>query len=257
MSNFATLLAVFFLIGVISAKSCNLPPSEWCSTTEISVACQVEKQCRLWSGMGSKATAPVNIALYYESLCPGCKEFITTQLQPTWMKLGDSGILNVTLVPYGNAHEQQEGTGWIFECQHGEWECAGNIMETCILSLFKFKTAAPIIFCMEAAVDPYRTAYQCLQQQGVDPKPALQCANSSMGNALEHKMALLTESLNPPHQYTPWITLNGMHTEAIQQKATTDLAKLVCDTFTGQKPDACSDLYNMERCYRNSKSTFT
>ena len=47
---------------------------------------------------------PVKVALYYESLCPGCREFLTHQLYPAYKKLYSTGILDITLVPYGNAY---------------------------------------------------------------------------------------------------------------------------------------------------------
>ena len=43
----------------------------------------------------------VELELYYESLCPDCREFITGQLISTYRKVAD--IMNITLVPYGNA----------------------------------------------------------------------------------------------------------------------------------------------------------
>lgn len=51
---------------------------------------------------------------------------------------------------------------------------------------------------------------QCAKQQGIDIQPIMDCSTSSLGNSLEHQMALKTEALNPPHEYVPWVTLNGV-----------------------------------------------
>ena len=45
---------------------------------------------------------PVSFGLYYESLCPGCRQFIKDQLYKTYLGLGES-VMNITLIPYGNA----------------------------------------------------------------------------------------------------------------------------------------------------------
>ena len=50
----------------------------------------------------TQVAIPVNITLYYESLCPGCKEFIKEQLYPVWTEL--KNIMNAEFVPYGNAN---------------------------------------------------------------------------------------------------------------------------------------------------------
>lgn len=82
----------------------------------------------------STTEAPkVAFTLYYESLCPDCQQFIGQQLYPTYLKIGQ--IINLTLVPYGNAQEFRRGDKWVFECQHGPHECEGNLIETCALSI--------------------------------------------------------------------------------------------------------------------------
>ena len=52
-----------------------------------------------------------------------------------------------------------------------------------------------------------------------------------LGNNLQHDFAVLTEQLNPPHKYVPWIVLNGIHTEEIQNEAQADLIGLICKTY--------------------------
>lgn len=102
----------------------------------------------------NETVPPVSITLYYETLCPDCRIFISEQLFPTWLMLKD--IMSVTLVPYGNAqvrpsafscsqmsleeqskHENSLSTFLqevqsptsSFICQHGEPECKGNMIQ--------------------------------------------------------------------------------------------------------------------------------
>ena len=42
-------------------------------------------------------TGPVLVELYYESLCPYCKEFINDQLFPTFTKLANTGDHSIRL----------------------------------------------------------------------------------------------------------------------------------------------------------------
>ena len=49
------------------------------------------------------AVKPVNVTLYYESLCPDCQEFIMGQLGPTWEKVKLTNLMTVDLLPYGNS----------------------------------------------------------------------------------------------------------------------------------------------------------
>jgi interferon gamma-inducible protein 30 len=52
-------------------------------------------------------TSKVKVTLYYESLCPACQDFIIQQIYPTLAASGVRDIVDLRLVPYGNAREQQ------------------------------------------------------------------------------------------------------------------------------------------------------
>jgi len=178
---------------------------------------------------------PVEVVLFLESLCPDCKEFITNQLFPTWMLPGLSNIFDLKLVPYGNAREIQKGGSWVFTCQHGPNECQLNQIETCALNLYSFGSVFYFIHCIESSNDPLGAAEACANSYFLDWNAILQCSNSSSGNDLEHQMAVVTESLAPPHQYVPWVTVDGEHST----DAENNFLSTVCNAYTGPKPDAC------------------
>ncbi|XP_071502332.1 gamma-interferon-inducible lysosomal thiol reductase-like [Diadema antillarum] len=236
-----TLAIVLATTAVINA--CKFPPSVWCSSPDIAKSCGVEKQCSFWqSKKGVTDAPPVQLELYYESLCPDCRQYIQNQLWPTWQKIGDSGILNLTLVPYGNAQEQQYGDQWYFTCQHGAAECLGNLIETCALNFYAMPKAFPFIYCLEYYGPTLTNAEYCASLHSVDYSKIETCTQSKAGNEMEHQMAVKTDALNPPHQYVPWLVLNGVHTEQIQNEVTSNTLGVVCDTYTGPKPAGCTTL---------------
>ncbi|XP_026229580.1 gamma-interferon-inducible lysosomal thiol reductase [Anabas testudineus] len=224
--------------GCALSSSCSVPPSKWCSSLDSAIQCGVLKQC-LESNFtrDHKAADPIEVGLYYESLCPGCRMFLTQELLPTWVMLSD--IMTVDLVPYGNAQEKHDGQKYTFECQHGEQECLGNMIETCLLNMTQ--AAFQIIYCMESSADVIKAAQSCvtLYDPSLQWGKVMNCVNGNQGNQLMHLNAVKTKDLNPPHQYVPWVTINGKHTEDLQQKAMNSLFTLVCSMYQGSKPAMC------------------
>lgn len=51
---------------------------------------------------GSTSVQPVQVSVYYESLCPDSMYFISDQLWPTFQKIAQ--IFTVDLVPFGKAN---------------------------------------------------------------------------------------------------------------------------------------------------------
>merc|ERR1712083_406317 len=82
-----------------------------------------------------------------------------------------------------------------------------------------FQTYLPVIACMEGADNPVTTAKECLSALSKVPYSAVKaCAWGAEGNALMHAVANRTESLDPAHKYVPWIVVDGVHAEEVEQR---------------------------------------
>ncbi|XP_056132416.1 gamma-interferon-inducible lysosomal thiol reductase isoform X2 [Lampris incognitus] len=189
--------------------SCSYPPSQWCRSLEIAIECQVQKQCMELNAIRPNPSVPtVDVTLYYGSLCPGCRAFITQQLFPTWTMLQD--IMTVNLVPYGNTKEVPSANS-PFTCQHGELECHGNMIE-----------------CLQ------------LYAPSVSWASVASCVNGEQGFKLMHNNAIMTRALSPAHTHVPWATIDGEYTDWLEDKAMSTLFHLVCQLYKGVKPPACT-----------------
>jgi len=226
--------------------NCDQGPTYWCKNKHTARECDVAEFCEIKEHMGKlspveKGTAapPVNVSLYYESLCPGCRAMIMNQIFPTYQTLKSTGILNIHLYPYGNAYEQKNGQLWEFNCQHGAQECRVNLIETCALHLVSPHQMLPFIHCIEQSPS-VQNGKKCAETLDIEWDPIYKCYNGSQGNYLEHEMAVATDNLKPTHQYVPWITVNGVHTNEIQDKVTEGMLAYVCSLYQGTKPAQCA-----------------
>ena len=122
---------------------------------------------------------PVVVELYYESLCPGCREFITRMLGPTWDTMRDTGAMQIAVYPYGNANQTQNPDGsWSFSCQHARKECLGNKLEVCVMKHLMWDSRAymGVIACMEHD-DPVKNAKSCIETMTrLEYKNIVKCA---------------------------------------------------------------------------------
>jgi interferon gamma-inducible protein 30 len=173
-------------------------------------------------------------------------------------------MVNITIYPYGNANERQEANGsYAFTCQHGVDECMGNLVETCFINLVSFNQDNFMDFMLtyEADLeknsrDPYGTAQTILStgSYAVTWDQMNSCLNSNQGNIWEHQMAVWTQQAN--HQYTPWITLNGKHTNTIQNECSASTLECTCSVYSGT--NSCCKRFEEEPidevCYKDDKN---
>ncbi|XP_036615322.1 gamma-interferon-inducible lysosomal thiol reductase-like [Trichosurus vulpecula] len=214
---------------------CTQPVYNWCSSWENSRICETDKECSaLWRTLD---VPPVSVKLFYEALCPGCRSFLSMMLFPTWVLLGDN-VMNVTLVPFGNAKETEVNGTWEFTCQHGELECELNMVQTCVLYLLgrEFPNAFAVVNCMMSAADQENSLEPCLKiyVPDISVDDIMKCVTGPQGKKLMHENAMMTNHLSPPHTYTPWILVEESHLEN-----PVELLDTVCHLYQGEVPDIC------------------
>lgn len=79
--------------------------------------------------------------------------------------------------------------------------------------------------------DVETVAIQCAKNTSIDFENITTCTNSRQGNQLQHAYAVQTERTKPSDAFVPFVTLNGNHTADIQDRAQTNLIRLLCDTY--------------------------
>ena len=119
---------VVLLVHRGHAIDCPKSSGKWCDSAEIARACGVSEQCSSFVWKTGAGTDRVNLSIYYETLCPDCREFIASQVWNAYQSILD--IVNITFVPYGNAKElyRPETKLYQYYCQHGAEECYGNLI---------------------------------------------------------------------------------------------------------------------------------
>jgi len=160
---------------------------------------------------------------------------VTGDLKKVWNTPGFADILNVEMLPYGNA----QGTTKV-QCQHGPQECAFNMIEACGIEHLKDAGLyMPFIFCIEGSdntLTPAQVIEKCAPHSFMGSiTTCFGDGKGTDGSALIAQIAAKTKPLN--HQYTPWVLINGNHSVAAEN----NLEKAICTAYTGSsKPAACA-----------------
>ncbi|XP_050226686.1 gamma-interferon-responsive lysosomal thiol protein-like isoform X2 [Mercurialis annua] len=111
----------------------------------------------------------VVLSLYYEALCPYCRNFIIKPLAEMF-QTDLISIVDLQLIPWGNANLNPNNT---ITCQHGEDECYLNTIHACAINIWPdVMKHFSLIKCMEELQHSEITTH------GVAPKLSWQlCAD--------------------------------------------------------------------------------
>jgi len=185
---------------------------------------------------------PVQIQVYYETLCPDSIRFVAEQLYPTYQKLGQ--YLNIEFIPYGFASYLPDGNGgWDFACQHGPYECTGNLYQACLINALKNDNAllVEVINCIMSDPSPHTATEKCMEHLGMIAGPSFEeideCHSSEFGENLLHDFGVQSETLDPSYYFIPWITIDNAWNEAEFEASLEDLQGLLCSDRLADKPE--------------------
>ncbi|XP_050745658.1 gamma-interferon-inducible lysosomal thiol reductase isoform X4 [Drosophila biarmipes] len=190
------------------------------------------------------ASMKVVVTVFYESLCPDSKYFLTKQLLPTF-KVAES-IMEVQLAPYGKARQNELNGKISFNCQHGPTECQANIYHACATKIIEDPLLRlQVITCMirDNRV-PQDAMHKCAKQHNIDDTLIQKCFDSNQGLDLLKLNGEATHALRPPVTFIPTITIDG--SQGRQASILKDLFSEVCK--------AVSDVAEAENICQNKTS---
>ena len=190
----------------------------------------------LLSVLASPAAAadPVAVTLYYESLCPYCRDFIVGSFSEAWEAVPE--IMDVTFLPWGNERSYEQADGSVeFSCQHGEQECYLNVVHACALKMAPSNTVGiNFIVCMESNG---QDTLACAAQNGLDGAALESCAIDPAMDAEMLRLRDITDAAEPALRGVPTVEVNG--SQHPQNEIINDLLTVVCREYQGTKPAGC------------------
>ncbi|KAJ1490041.1 gamma interferon inducible lysosomal thiol reductase-domain-containing protein, partial [Baffinella frigidus] len=202
---------------------------------------RIEKRAQAaWTAeKGRMRRRKVRVEVYVESMCPGCKSFIRTDLSDLMDGLGK--YVHLENVPYGNAWFNT--TSRQITCQHGPTECEGNRIELCLMKLHPGRHKwFPAAKCLAASnTDPRNASFDCFTEAGIDREAVLACSDGIEGEILHTRAGNETLSLIPPHKFTPWVVVDGVPTTELLTSVCARLPRMI-----SRKAPACNTRYQAD-----------
>ncbi|KAM5560508.1 gamma-interferon-responsive lysosomal thiol protein-like [Rosa sericea] len=195
----------------------------------------------------------VDLTIYYDTLSPYCEEFIVYEL-PKAFELELMHIINLRLVPYGNAYIQEPNN--TISCQNGPAECYLNSIEACVISIWPDVVCSYFIISLTVMQNKHFKFIHCVAWQNLgrlqlkehawkscskitmlSDKPVSNCYKSRYAKKLLLRYANETKHLDPPHTNVPWVVINKRPLYYDYK----NFVSYVCEAYQGHpKPSACT-----------------
>ncbi|XP_014243821.1 GILT-like protein 1 [Cimex lectularius] len=186
----------------------------------------------------------VMVEVFYESLCPDSKTFVTEQLAPTWKNTELQSYLNVSLVPYGKSKTSGVSPNFTFECHHGAGECLGNKYHACaIKKVGDLTKVVPYVSCFMLNSPSGTTNFtevnkKCGKEAGLTDEVVNtleQCSNSTDGSMFLEEFGNMTMKFENPLTSVPTVRVDGTKITELN-----NLKGKVCEKLAKQNLATCT-----------------
>lgn len=114
-------------------------------------------------------------------------------------------------------------------------------MHACAIKYLPKNAITQFIICTMSTKDPPNAGEECARSLRIDYNPVQLCATNGEGDRLMFDYGVKTDKLDPPHQYVPWILFDGTFDEGDNDKANTDLFRVIC-TKLQHAPNVCNSI---------------
>lgn len=176
------------------------------------------------------------LQVYVESLCENCINFEISNIKQLRENPSRSLLVSsLEIIPFGNAFEDATSKPGkrSFHCQHGPKECYGNTILNCSFNKLNSQDDnESFAICFSEEINR-ETRFEsnldeitrnCLTERLDIAESILECANGPEGGELMHAAALKTRQ----HTYVPYVMVDGVHTEDIEEQVEDNLVKYLC-----------------------------
>ncbi|ERL95191.1 gamma-interferon-inducible lysosomal thiol reductase-like isoform X2 [Dendroctonus ponderosae] len=176
----------------------------------------------------------VQVSVYYETLCPDSISFIVHQLYPGYYALKE--YIDLELVPWGHASEEEIDGVKNFTCQHGPTECYGNKVHACVIDMASEEVSTEFVFCSERSDAPAddTNLQQCAEEVDLSWSEIQECVVNGKGDELLSENGRKTNLVSPT--FIPTIILNGTYDQTTQDQALLYFKTLICNLI-GFRPE--------------------
>lgn len=159
----------------------------------------------------------IDVEIYLESECKFSKIFVQQQIKPNYEKI--KNIAELTFIPFGKSRSIVKNNNKIeFECQHGVYECRGNMQMACVLNLLQNKLDKQANF-MICAMGYEKTKIHCAEEVGVAEEELESCMENGEGVHLQLENEKKTNPIIEKSRHVPSIVIDGKYSTDVDYAA--------------------------------------